>query len=30
MFASQDSNKFYPLPSQEEIEKTNYKFWKHM
>jgi len=30
MFASQESNKFYPLPSQEEIEKTNYKFWKHM
>ena len=30
MFASQTGNKFYPLPSHEEIERTNYKFWKHM
>jgi len=30
MFASQDANKFYPLPSYAEIEKINYKFWKHM
>jgi len=30
MFASQDRNKFFPLPSLEEIEKTNYRFWKYM
>ena len=30
MFASQDQNKFYPLPSLEEIEKKNYRFWKYM
>ena len=30
MFASQERNKFYPLPSHEEIEKTNYKFWKSL
>lgn len=30
MFASQDKNKFYPLPSLADIEKTNYKFWKYM
>ena len=30
MFASQESNKFYPLPSLDAIEKINYKFWKHM
>lgn len=30
MFASQGNSKFYPMPSQEVIEKTNYKFWKHM
>ena len=30
MFASQDRNRFYPLPSRDEIEKINYKFWKSM
>lgn len=30
MFASQDKNKFFPLPSLAEIEKTNYRFWKFM
>jgi len=30
MFASQERNKFFPLPSLEEIEKKNYKFWKYM
>ncbi len=30
MFASQNQNKFYPLPSGSEIERTNYKFWKSM
>jgi hypothetical protein len=30
MFASQTVSKFYPMPSLEEIEKNNYKFWKHM
>jgi len=30
MFASQERNKFYPLPSLEEIEKSNYRFWKYM
>ncbi len=30
MFASQNQNKFFPLPSREEIERTNLKFWKYM
>jgi len=30
MFASQDRNRFYPFPSLDEIEKTNYRFWKTM
>jgi hypothetical protein len=30
MFASQDKNKYFPLPSLAEIEKANYKFWKYM
>jgi len=30
MFASQNQNKFFPLPSAEELERTNYKFWKSM
>jgi len=30
MFASQEKNKFFPLPGLGEIEKTNYKFWKYM
>lgn len=30
MFASQNYNRFYPLPSPAEIEKKNYKFWKYM
>lgn len=30
MFASQDDLKYFPIPSAEEIEKTNYKFWKSM
>ena len=30
MFASQDRNKFYPLPALDDIEKSNFKFWKHM
>jgi len=30
MFASQSQNRFFPLPSLEEIEKAHYKFWKYM
>jgi len=30
MFASQGKNKFYPLLSLEEVERTYYKFWKSM
>ena len=30
MFASQDQNRFYPMPLASEIEKKNYKFWKYM
>jgi len=30
MFASQERNRFYPLPSLDVIEKTNYRFWKFM
>jgi len=30
MFASQDKNKFFPLPTLDQIEKRNYKFWKYM
>ena len=30
MFASQERNLFFPLPSAAEIEKTNYRFWKSM
>lgn len=30
MFAAQDQTRFYPLPALEEIERTNYKFWKYM
>jgi len=30
MFASQEQNKFFRLPSPAEIEKTNYRFWKSM
>jgi len=30
MFASQEKNRFFPLPSLEEIEKKNYRFWKYM
>jgi len=30
MFASQTQNKFFPLPSDREIEKQNYRFWKFM
>ncbi len=30
MFASPDHNKFYPMPSREEIEKINFRFWRQM
>ena len=30
MFASQKVSKFYPLKSLEEIEHSNYRFWKTM
>ena len=30
MFASPDDTKFFPMPSLEEIERKNYKFWRDM
>jgi hypothetical protein len=30
MFASQEKVRFYPMPSHDEIESTNYRFWKNM
>ncbi|MBI9101554.1 MAG: hypothetical protein JEY99_03995 [Spirochaetales bacterium] len=30
MFASQDKEAFFPLPNLEEIERTNYKFFRGM
>jgi hypothetical protein len=30
MFASQGETKFFPMPSIEVIEDTNYKFWRDM
>ena len=30
MFASQEESKFFPLPRLEDIEKSNYKFWRSM
>jgi hypothetical protein len=30
MIASSKEHNFYPMPSGEEIEKKNYKFWKYM
>jgi len=30
MFASQDTVKFFPMPSQKEIEEKNFKFWQGM
>lgn len=30
MFASQDKNRFFPLPPMAEIEKNNFKFYKYM
>jgi len=30
MFASQERNKFFPLPTAAEIERRNHRFWKSM
>ena len=30
MFASQEKDKFFPIPSPSEIEKMNLKFWRSM
>jgi len=30
MFATQGKTKFYPLLNAEEVERTNYRFWKTM
>lgn len=30
MFASQETTRFFPLPSRAEIESTNYHFWRAM
>jgi hypothetical protein len=30
MFASQEATKFFPMLSREEIERTNYRFWRAM
>ncbi len=30
LFAAQKDTKFYPMPSYDEIEKTNLKFWKSL
>lgn len=30
MFASQEKTKFFPIPEEREIEKTNFKFWRTM
>ena len=30
MFAAQEEKRFYPMPSLEEIEEQNYKFWRSM
>ncbi|TFG63561.1 MAG: hypothetical protein E4H36_05320 [Spirochaetales bacterium] len=30
MFASQKDTKFFPMPSMEDIEHQNFKFWKEM
>lgn len=30
MFASQESTRFFPMPSRTEIEATNYRFWRAM
>ena len=30
MFSSQKESKFFPMPSLEEIEKNNFKFWRSM
>ncbi len=30
MFASPDNELFFPMPSLDEIEKENYKFWRSM
>jgi len=30
MFASQDKEVFFPMPTSEEIERMNYRFWKGM
>ncbi|MEI8093947.1 MAG: hypothetical protein WCG80_07040 [Spirochaetales bacterium] len=30
MFASQEENKFYPLPAPKDIEKLHFRFWKTM
>ncbi|MBK5931052.1 hypothetical protein [Halochromatium salexigens] len=30
MFASQETTRFFPMPSSEQIEATNYRFWRAM
>lgn len=30
MFASQEETLYFPMPSLEEIERTNYRFWRSM
>ncbi len=30
MFSSQEESRYFPMPSSEEIEKTNFKFWRSM
>lgn len=30
IFASENQNKFFPLPHWEIVEREHYKFWKHM
>ncbi|HUX21915.1 MAG TPA: hypothetical protein VMW69_11800 [Spirochaetia bacterium] len=30
MFASQEVDKYYPMPTSAEIEKMNFKFWRSM
>ncbi|MBA7533072.1 hypothetical protein ES705_25307 [subsurface metagenome] len=30
MFSSQEKEKFFPMPSLEEIERSNYRFFKSM
>jgi hypothetical protein len=30
MFASQDTTRFFPMPTPDEIEATNQHFWRAM